>query len=73
MASNPKICEAFNAMQVLGIPERAVKPALKKLLDLYDGNWELIEAENYRALADAIFEYEEAKGYNSGGVGWVGI
>nr|CAN78892.1 hypothetical protein VITISV_002899 [Vitis vinifera] len=48
--------------KVLGIPERAVKPALKKLLDLYDGNWELIEAENYRALADAIFEYEEAKG-----------
>ena len=64
MASNPKICKAINAMKGLGIPKKAVKPALKKLLDLYEGNWELIEAENYRALADSIFEYEEDKVVN---------
>lgn len=64
MALNPKIREAFEAMKVLGIPEKSVKPALKKLLDLYEGNWELIEAENFRALADSIFEYEEDKVIN---------
>lgn len=50
---------AYRAMTVLGIQEVKVKPVLKKLLKLYDKNWELIEEENYRALVDAIFEEEE--------------
>ncbi|KAK7245323.1 hypothetical protein RIF29_40163 [Crotalaria pallida] len=48
-------------MANLGIHVSKVKPVLKKLLKLYDKNWELIEEENYRALADAIFEEDENK------------
>jgi hypothetical protein len=53
---NPKIAAAFIAMKALGIAEAKVKPVLKKLLKLYDKNWELIEEGNYRALVDAIFD-----------------
>jgi hypothetical protein len=53
---NPKIVAAFTAMKALGIDEAKVKPVLKKLLKLYDKNWELIEEGNYRALVDAIFD-----------------
>ncbi|MED6181242.1 hypothetical protein PIB30_017633 [Stylosanthes scabra] len=56
MAPNPNVKAAFRAMAALGISESQVKPVLKKLLKLYDKNWALIEEENYRALADAIFE-----------------
>ena len=59
MAPNPKVIAAYRAMANLGIHESKVKPVLKKLLKLYDKNWELIEEENYRALADAIFEEDE--------------
>lgn len=59
MAPNAKVSAAYRAMAALGIVESQVKPVLKKLLKLYDKNWELIEEENYRALADAIFEDDE--------------
>ncbi|PON66828.1 Histone-lysine N-methyltransferase SUVR4/SUVR1/SUVR [Trema orientale] len=59
MAPNPRVTAAFRAMRALGISEAKVKPVLKKLLKLYEKNWELIEEENYRALADAIFEEED--------------
>ena len=61
MARNPRVLAAYRAMRALGIAEATVKPVLKNLLRLYEKNWELIEEENYRALADAIFEYEETK------------
>ncbi|XP_004493818.1 probable inactive histone-lysine N-methyltransferase SUVR2 isoform X2 [Cicer arietinum] len=61
MAPNPKVIAAYRAMSSLGIHESKVKPVLKKLLKLYDKNWELIEEENYRALADAIFDDDENK------------
>ncbi|TKY62317.1 Histone-lysine N-methyltransferase SUVR4 [Spatholobus suberectus] len=61
MAPNPRVVAAFAAMSNLGIHESKVKPVLKKLLKLYDKNWELIEEESYRALADAIFEEDENK------------
>lgn len=61
MPSNPKVAKAFRAMKDLGISQEKVKPVLKSLLKLYEKNWELIEVENYRALADAIFEKEEAE------------
>ncbi|XP_022727454.1 probable inactive histone-lysine N-methyltransferase SUVR2 isoform X2 [Durio zibethinus] len=61
MAPNPRIGRAFRAMKELGISEEKVKPVLKKLLKLYDKNWELIESENYRVLADAIFDEEDSK------------
>ena len=59
MAPNARVARAFRAMKVLGIPEEKVKPVLKNLIKLYEKNWELIEEENYRALADAIFELED--------------
>ncbi|KAL8262034.1 hypothetical protein R6Q59_026083 [Mikania micrantha] len=61
MAPNPRVAKAFRAMKELGIPEEKTKPVLKNLLKLYEKNWELIEEENYRALADAIFDSEEAE------------
>ncbi|XP_024966862.1 probable inactive histone-lysine N-methyltransferase SUVR2 isoform X1 [Cynara cardunculus var. scolymus] len=60
MAPNPRVAKAFRAMRGLGIPEEKTKPVLKRLLKIYDKNWELIEEENYRALADAIFDEAEA-------------
>ncbi|KAI3459044.1 hypothetical protein Pfo_015707 [Paulownia fortunei] len=58
---DPRIVKAFNAMRSLGVCAETVKPVLKRLLKLYNRNWELIEEDNYRTLADAIFEYEEDK------------
>lgn len=60
MPPNPKVTAAFRAMRSLGIAEEKVKPVLKNLLKLYEKNWELIEEGNYRVLADAIFDQEEA-------------
>ncbi|KAK7393359.1 hypothetical protein VNO78_21912 [Psophocarpus tetragonolobus] len=50
---------ACRAMSSLGIDDSKVKSVLKKLLKVYDKNWEPIEAENYRVLADAIFEDDD--------------
>lgn len=61
MAPNPRVTNAFRAMRGIGIKEEQVKPVLKNLLKLYEKNWELIEAENYRVLADAIFDAEDNK------------
>ncbi|CAH1424465.1 unnamed protein product [Lactuca virosa] len=54
--NDPKISKAFSAMECLGISREVVTPVLKNLLKLYGGSWELIEEDNYRTLADAIFE-----------------
>ncbi|CAH9091691.1 unnamed protein product [Cuscuta europaea] len=59
--SRKRIANAFRATKVLGISEEKVKPVLKRLLKLYNKNWDLIEEENYRSLFDAIFEYDEAE------------
>nr|GEX83574.1 probable inactive histone-lysine N-methyltransferase SUVR2 [Tanacetum cinerariifolium] len=61
MPPNPRVVKAFRAMREIGIPEEKTKPVLKNLLKLYDKNWELIEVENYRALADAILDAEESE------------
>nr|GMD22190.1 probable inactive histone-lysine N-methyltransferase SUVR2 isoform X2 [Ipomoea batatas]GMD23714.1 probable inactive histone-lysine N-methyltransferase SUVR2 isoform X2 [Ipomoea batatas] len=59
--AHPRIVSAFRAMKALGISEDKVKPTLKRLLKLYNKNWDLIEEENYRPLIDAIFDNEEAE------------
>lgn len=59
--SRNRIVNAFRATKALGIAEEKVKPVLKRLLKIYNKNWDLIEEENYRSLLDAIFEYEEAE------------
>ncbi|KAJ1409359.1 WIYLD domain [Sesbania bispinosa] len=61
MASNPKVNKAYDAMRALGISDEEVKPVLKKLLKAYENNWELIEEDNYRTLADAYFESMDDK------------
>ncbi|KAJ0077991.1 hypothetical protein Patl1_37397 [Pistacia atlantica] len=61
MAPNRIVLKAFKAMKAIGISENKAKPVLQKLLKLYEKNWKLIEEENYRALADASFEEEDAK------------
>ncbi|WZY78048.1 probable inactive histone-lysine N-methyltransferase SUVR2 isoform X1 [Brassica rapa] len=60
MAPNTHVKRAFKAMNDLGITDAQVKPVLKNLLTLYDKNWELIAEDNYRALADAIFDSQES-------------
>ncbi|KAM7257480.1 hypothetical protein ACFE04_013221 [Oxalis oulophora] len=59
MAPNPRLAKAFSAMKQLGITEEKVRPVLRKLLILYDKNWQLIEEGNYRVLVDAIFDEED--------------
>ncbi|XP_020210444.1 probable inactive histone-lysine N-methyltransferase SUVR1 [Cajanus cajan] len=59
MAPNPRVINAYNAMSSLGISVEEVKPVLKRLLQLYQNNWELIEEDNYRTLIDAYFELKE--------------
>ncbi|CAN6847057.1 unnamed protein product, partial [Brassica oleracea var. botrytis] len=61
MAPNTHVKRAFKAMNDLGITDAQVKPVLKNLLTLYDKNWELIAEDNYRALADAIFDSQESQ------------
>ncbi|KAF8093123.1 hypothetical protein N665_0390s0030 [Sinapis alba] len=61
MAPNTHVKRAFKAMNDLGITDAQVKPVLKNLLILYDKNWELIAEDNYRALADAIFDSQDTQ------------
>lgn len=51
---------AVKAMKLIGFDQRVAKPALKKLLKVYENNWEYIEAENYRLLVDSILDNEES-------------
>uniref|UniRef100_A0A453D1I3 WIYLD domain-containing protein n=1 Tax=Aegilops tauschii subsp. strangulata TaxID=200361 RepID=A0A453D1I3_AEGTS len=53
---NVRARRAVKAMKLLGISREQTAPVLKRLVELYDDNWQLIEAESYRALADAIFD-----------------
>ncbi|KAG2696753.1 hypothetical protein I3760_07G073800 [Carya illinoinensis] len=66
MASNPRVFKALEAMRALGISDEEVKPVLKRLLKLYDKNWELIEEDNYRTLVDAYFELKENSKHDDG-------
>ncbi|TKY61352.1 Histone-lysine N-methyltransferase SUVR4 [Spatholobus suberectus] len=62
MVPNPRVKKAFSFMRALGISNEEVKPVLIKLLRVYEGNWELIEDDNYRTLVDAYFDFEIDKG-----------
>ncbi|XP_038726184.1 histone-lysine N-methyltransferase SUVR4-like isoform X2 [Tripterygium wilfordii] len=62
MATNERVRNALSATSALGIPDEEVIPLLKQLLKVYQKNWELVEAEDYRALIDAYFELKEEKG-----------
>ncbi|RDX58292.1 Histone-lysine N-methyltransferase SUVR4 [Mucuna pruriens] len=61
MAPNPRVKKAFSFTRALGISDEEVKPVLIKLLRVYEGNWQLIEDDNYRTLVDAYFDFEKDK------------
>ncbi|KAM0914619.1 hypothetical protein ACQ4PT_011387 [Festuca glaucescens] len=48
--------KACNAMKTLGFPKKKAGSVVKRLLKLFDDNWEPIEEDNYRILIDAILE-----------------
>lgn len=48
-------------MKELGISKKQATPVLKELLNNFNHNWEPIEDEGYRALADAIYDRLENK------------
>uniref|UniRef100_A0A0E0KXC7 SET domain-containing protein n=1 Tax=Oryza punctata TaxID=4537 RepID=A0A0E0KXC7_ORYPU len=48
--------KALDAMKQLGFSKKEATPVLKNLLKLFGHNWEPIEDECYRALADAILD-----------------
>ncbi|KAM3370468.1 hypothetical protein ACQJBY_018037 [Aegilops geniculata] len=65
MASS-KVCkERFDAavtyLGAIGIQRETVSPVLTNLLELYDHNWEFIEADDFRVLTDAIFDEPDPK------------
>ncbi|KAM3390039.1 hypothetical protein ACQJBY_011915 [Aegilops geniculata] len=64
---NARARRAVKAMKLLGISREQTAPVLKRLVQLYDDNWQLIEAESYRALADAIFDEQANGGPANGG------
>lgn len=51
-----RVANAYHAMRAIGIEEDKVKPVLKNLMTLFDKNWALIEEENYKVLADAVYD-----------------
>ncbi|CAH9074465.1 unnamed protein product [Cuscuta epithymum] len=61
MAITRRTRRAYKAMKAIGISRERVKPVLNNLLKIYKNNWRYIEEENYRALADAVFESAEPK------------
>ncbi|KAL3693016.1 hypothetical protein R1sor_006667 [Riccia sorocarpa] len=56
---NKREAKAYEAMEVLGLNRSFIKPILKELLKVYANEWDYIEAENYRLLADQAFEQQE--------------
>lgn len=54
-----RTANALQAMNAIGIEEDKARLVLRTLLKLFDKNWTLIEEENYRVLADAVFERDE--------------
>nr|GMD25132.1 probable inactive histone-lysine N-methyltransferase SUVR1 [Ipomoea batatas] len=64
MPPNQRTRKAYKAMKDIGIDVSDVKPVLNDLLKLYDRKWAHIEAENYRVLADAIFEMKSEVAQN---------
>lgn len=59
MEDDDRHVRAFGAMKALGIPNKESRQVLWNLLDVFEWNWEHIEAEDYRALKDAYFEFKE--------------
>lgn len=59
--------KAVNAMKTLGFPRKKTGTVVKRLLKLFEDNWEPIEEDNYRILIDAILEDEPVPATTSQG------
>nr|XP_029116695.1 uncharacterized protein LOC114912789 [Elaeis guineensis] len=53
-------------MKAIGFSMHVAMPVLKYLIKVYHNNWEYIEVENYRVLADAILDAQESKDLSGG-------
>ncbi|CAK9237368.1 unnamed protein product, partial [Sphagnum troendelagicum] len=55
-----RMIKALDTMLLeLQVPRQIVSPILRKLLQTYENEWDHIEADGYRVLADAIFQHQE--------------
>ncbi|KAH8952437.1 hypothetical protein BDL97_09G085200 [Sphagnum fallax] len=55
-----RMTKALDTMLLeLQVPRQIVSPILRKLLQTYENEWDHIEADGYRVLADAIFQHQE--------------
>ena len=45
----------------IGVERETVSQVLEDLLEVYDYNWEYIEADDFRVLTDAIFDKPDPK------------
>ncbi|KAL7105583.1 hypothetical protein ACP275_07G053200 [Erythranthe tilingii] len=62
MAPKPtKLTKALKEMKKMGFSEKIVRPIVRSLLNTYDNNWALIEADEYQVLVDAILDSEDKK------------
>lgn len=61
MATGERVRNALRVTRMIGIPDEEAKLVLKRLLKMFDNNWEPIEAEEYRALLDTYFEMKDNK------------
>ncbi|CAM6036893.1 unnamed protein product [Sphagnum compactum] len=59
-----RMTKALDTMLLeLQVPRQIVSPILRKLLQTYENEWDHIEADGYRVLADAIFQHQEQMVY----------
>ncbi|CAO2211861.1 unnamed protein product [Urochloa humidicola] len=60
-ANTDRARKALDAMKLLGFSKKQAFPVLKQLVKTFNNNWELIEDECYRALADAILDVQDSQ------------
>ncbi|ONK63915.1 uncharacterized protein A4U43_C07F20230 [Asparagus officinalis] len=61
MPPPPRARTALQAMKSIGFSSKEAAPILRKLLEVYENNWEYIEDNDYQVLIDSILEAQEAK------------
>lgn len=59
--STEKFDDAVKSMTDAGFLKETVEQALKKLIILYEENWEHIEADNYSTLVEALLGHSDPK------------
>jgi len=61
MPAPPRVKAALRAVKNIGFSSKDAAPVLKKLLEVYENNWEYIEENNYQVLIYSILEEQEAE------------